>query len=105
MHQDPFTLVCVDATIRPVPFGVVVAWLSWRSTGSPPERTRDAADVHCAVTHGMYTVPTTYEHPLIVWVVLCVTMGSPFAFTRALRFVAEADPPWTHCTVAFAVSR
>jgi hypothetical protein len=88
-------------TVRLTPFGVVVAWLSLSNTGSPPARTRVAALVHCAVTHGMGTpAAVVYGQPEMLYVLVCVTMDWPFAFTRVLVVIGVADPPCEHITVA-----
>jgi hypothetical protein len=39
----------------PVPFGAQTAWLSCNSKAIPPDLTRVAALVHCAVTQGVGT--------------------------------------------------
>lgn len=46
-----------------VPFGTQTAWLSSSTSGWPPDVTRVAPIIHCAVTHGVGEPPVTIGQP------------------------------------------
>jgi hypothetical protein len=63
--------------ITPVPFGTQTARLSARRTDTPLERTRVAATVHCAVTHGIGPAAVLNGQPVIAYGPDKVVIGWP----------------------------
>jgi hypothetical protein len=57
------TRVCVTITFKGVPVGAQIATLACVNTGCPLARTRVAATIHCAVTHGPFPPGGTNGQP------------------------------------------
>jgi hypothetical protein len=90
LHQLPFTRTWVTAMISGVPVGAQIAWLSRRTTGTPPAVTRVAAVTHCAVTQGPLPPGGTKAHPATVYGAACVATGCPPTVTRGNGEVGSA---------------
>ena len=94
------TRVWVEAIVTGVPFGTQTAWLSTRTSGWPPEVTRGAPVIHCAVTHGVGDPAVTIGQPATTYGAATVVVGMPLTSTRGLGVVGWAWPPWAQSTVA-----
>jgi hypothetical protein len=75
--------------LTPVPLGVQMAWLSCKSTGTPPTRTRVAAVTHWAMTQGMgLPAGVVKGQPTTLWGAFWVTTIWPITLTLGLGAVA-----------------